>query len=224
LEQTLDLPFDALNLSSLGSVDLTKYDVLIVPEGRGMQGVLGDRGMEALRSWLRSGGTLVAVGSSAEAMGREIGEMTLRRAEEEELERDETLAKALRTREEREEDRWAEAVPGTILKVQLDPRHPLAAGGSADGLDGEMFVLSRGRAFEPADGFESVAFFPEGLEEISGVISEESLDRLDRSTWLAEVRVGRGSLILFVEDPLFRMFWYSGFQLYSNALLLGPAF
>jgi hypothetical protein len=224
LEQTLDLPFDALNLSSLGSVDLTKYDVLIVPEGRGMQGVLGDRGMEALRSWLRSGGTLVAVGSSAEAMGREIGEMTLRRAEEEELERDETLAKALRTREEREEDRWAQAVPGTILKVQLDPRHPLAAGGSADGLDGEMFVLSRGRAFEPADGFESVAFFPEGLEKISGVISEESLDRLDRSTWLAEVRVGRGSLILFVEDPLFRMFWYSGFQLYSNALLLGPAF
>ena len=87
-----------------------------------------------------------------------------------------------------------------------------------------MFVLSRGRAFEPSDGFESVAFFSEGLEKISGVISEESLDRLDRSTWLAEVRVGRGSMILFVEDPLFRMFWYSGFQLYANALLLGPAF
>ena len=157
-------------------------------------------------------------------MGREIGEMTLRRAEEEELERDEKLARALRTREERREDRWAQAVPGTILKVQLDSRHPLTAGGSADGLDGEMFVLSRGRAFEPADAFESVAFFPEGLEKISGVISEESLERLDRSTWLAEVSVGRGSLILFVEDPLFRMFWYSGFQLYSNALLLGPAF
>jgi hypothetical protein len=188
-----------------------------------MQGVLGERGMEALRSWLRSGGTLVAVGSSAEAMGREIGELELREAEEEKLERDEELARALRTREERESDRWAQAVPGTILRVAMDLRHPLAAGASADGLEGEMFVLSRGRAFEPAEGFESVVFFPEGLEKISGVISEESLERLDRSTWLAQVGVGRGSLILFVEDPLFRMFWYSGFQLYANALLLGPA-
>jgi hypothetical protein len=224
LEQVLNLPFDALTLSSLVSVDLSDYDVLIVPEGRGMGGVLGDRGMDALRNWLRSGGTLVAVGNSAETMGREIGELELRQAEEEDLERDERLAKALRTREEREEDRWAQAVPGTILKVTLDPGHPLAAGGAADGLDDEMFVLSRGRAFEPSDGFESVAFFSEGLEKISGVISQESLDRLDRSTWLAEVRVGRGSMILFVEDPLFRMFWYSGFQLYANALLLGPAF
>jgi hypothetical protein len=223
LEQRLKLPFDAIDLSSLAGTDLTDYDVLVLPEGRGMQGVLGERGMEALRSWLRGGGTLVAVGSSAEAMGREIGEIELREAEEEKLERDEELARALRTREERESDRWAQAVPGTILRVALDPRHPLAAGASADGLEGEMFVLSRGRAFEPAEGFESVAFFPEGLEKISGVISEESLERLDRSTWLAQVGVGRGSLILFVEDPLFRMFWYSGFQLYANALLLGPA-
>jgi hypothetical protein len=59
---------------------------------------------------------------------------------------------------------------------------------------------------------------------VSGVISDKSLERLDRSTWLAEAGMGRGSLILFVEDPLFRMFWYSGFQLYTNALLYGPAF
>ena len=56
----------------------------------------------------------------------------------------------------------------------------------------------------------------------AGMISEESLNRLDRSTWLAQVRVGQGRLILFVEDPLFRMFWYSGFQLYSNALWWDP--
>ena len=224
LEQTLGLPFDAINLSSLGNIELTDFDVLVFPEGRGMQGVMGDRGSEALEAWVRAGGTLVAVGSSAEALGLDLGELKLRRADEEELEKDEELAKALRTREEREDDRWAQAVPGTILKVSLDPRHPLAAGGSADGLTNEMFVLSRGRAFEPSDGFESVAFFPQDLGRISGVITEESLDRLGQSTWLAQVGVGRGSLILFVEDPLFRMFWYSGFQLYANALLMGPAF
>jgi hypothetical protein len=153
-----------------------------------------------------------------------MAEMELREAEDEDPEKDERLARALRTREQRDEDRWAEAVPGTILEVQLDPGHPLAAGASADALDNRMFVLSRGRSFEPDESFESVAFFPEGLRKVSGVISEKSLERLDRSTWLAEAGMGRGSLILFVEDPLFRMFWYSGFQLYTNALIYGPAF
>ncbi len=223
LEQTIGLPFDAIDLSSLGSADLTDYDVVVMPEGRGLQGALGERGMQALQDWVRGGGTLVAVGSSAEALGREMGNTEMREAEEEDLDRDETLAQALRTREERESDRWEGSVPGTILEVKLDPRHPLAAGASADGVDAGMFVLSRGRAFEPSDGFESVAFFPENLEKISGVISDENLRRLDQSTWLADARVGRGHLILFVEDPLFRMFWYSGFQLYANALLMGPA-
>ncbi len=223
LEQRLALPFDAINLSSLASVDLTPYDVLVLPEGRGLLGVLGEGGTEALERWLRVGGTLIAVGGSAEALGRELADLEQRRADEEELEKDEALAKALRTRDDRAEDRWAQAVPGSILKVALDPGHPLAAGASADGLEGEMFVLSRGRAFEPSEEFESVAYFPEGLERISGVISEENLDRLGQSTWLAQVGVGRGKLILFVEDPLFRMFWYSGFQLYTNALLLGPS-
>ena len=78
-----------------------------------------------------------------------------------------------------------------------------------------------GLGIDHSDGFESVAFFPEDLNTISGVITEESLDRLGQSTWLAQVGVGRGSLILFVEDPLFRMFWYTGFQPYTNAILFG---
>jgi hypothetical protein len=36
--------------------------------------------------------------------------------------------------------------------------------------------------------------------------------------------MGQGKVILFADDPAFRQFWYSGWQLYLNALLLGPAF
>jgi len=31
-------------------------------------------------------------------------------------------------------------------------------------------------------------------------------------------------VILFADDPLFRMLWYAGHQPYVNAILLGPAF
>jgi hypothetical protein len=222
LEQKLGLPFNRLPLSFINPGNLADYDVLVVPEGMGRP---SDQQAEALREWVRAGGTLVAVGSSAQSLGRALGEVEMRsEPQEEDLDREERLSRALRTREERRSDRWERSVPGTILKAKLDPGHPLAAGAGADGLDAEMFVLTRGRSFEPKVEFESVIFFPEGPERASGVISETSLERLAQSTWMSEVGLGRGSLILFAEDPLFRMFWYSGFQLYSNAILLGPAF
>lgn len=54
--------------------------------------------------------------------------------------------------------------------------------------------------------------------------SEKSLRRMSRSTWLADLGIGRGRAILFVEDPLFTMFWYSGFRVYAHALLMSRAF
>ena len=221
LEQVLGLPFTAMAAGSLSPANLVDFDVLIFPEGSSR---LSEDQSAAVEEWLRSGGTLVAVGGSAQALGRSLADIEMREAEEEDPDRDERLAQALRTGEDRRSDRWEQSVPGSILKVKMDPGHYLVAGAGAGGLESELFVLTRGRAFEPTEDFTSVAHFPAGLEEVAGVIFEPSLERMDRSTWLAEASVGRGSLILFVEDPLFRMFWHSAFQLYTNAILLGPAF
>jgi hypothetical protein len=32
-----------------------------------------------------------------------------------------------------------------------------------------------------------------------------------------------GRVILFIDDPVFRHFWYATFQPFANAILLGPA-
>jgi hypothetical protein len=54
------------------------------------------------------------------------------------------------------------------------------------------------------------------------VISPESLRRLEEGVWVGTRRMGRGSVVLFAGDPLFRLFWRSTHPLYVNALLLGP--
>lgn len=220
LDHRLGLPYDAVAASSLGSVELDAYDVIIVPEGGSVGRTLGDAGRARLRSWIQAGGTLVAVGSGAGGF-QELTGVELR--EPEEPAEDERLDRALRTREERELERWEGQTPGTILEALLDPGHPLAFGAAASG-GGRMFVLSRGNGFEPSDDFESAAWFGEATEKVSGVISQDTMERLRRSSWLVERRIGRGSAILFADDPLFRMMWYAGFQPYANAVLLGPAF
>ncbi|TVP57745.1 MAG: hypothetical protein EA351_05155, partial [Gemmatimonadales bacterium] len=225
LERVVDLPFDAVNLSDAGSMDLSAWDVVILPSGNPQSG-LGSGGMERLESWVRAGGTLVAVSSAAQRIGAGFAEVEERDAlDEDELERDERLERDLRTREEREMERWMERVPGTILPVVMDPDHPLTFGAAVGGAQPDrLFVLSSGVGFEPSSTYETVGYFPEGLDRISGVISESNLERLDRSAWLVERRLGSGRVILFADDPIFRGFWYSGWPLYMNAILLSPNF
>lgn len=225
LEQELDLPFDIVTVAEVGFMSLSKYDVVVIPGGNPME-ELGESGVEALGNWARAGGTLLAVSSAAQWLAEPLAGIEERtRLDEGEPDRDERLAHALRNREERDLEDWEARVPGTVLPVTLDPGHPLAFGAGAEGGSPDrLFVLSSGVGFEPSADFETVGYFPEGVDRISGVISEANLDRLDRSAWLAQRRVGRGKVILFADDPVFRMFWYSNWLLYLNALLLAPAF
>ena len=224
LEEVLDVPFDAVNVGDVANLDLSVYDVIVVPSGS-PNAELGDRGIEALDQWVRSGGTLVAVAQAARRLAEPLAEVEERaELDEGEPDRDERLDRALRTREQRQLEQWRERVPGTILPVNLDPWHPLAFGVRTGGADDQLFVLSTGVGFEPEEEFETVAYFPRGVDRVSGVISEANLERLDRSSWLLERRLGSGKVILFADDPLFRGFWYSGHQLFTNAILVAPAF
>lgn len=219
LEQTLQIPFDQLPPDRVASINLGDYDVIITPDmGRT---VLGDRGNDAIRQWVQRGGTLIATGSAARGLGATIAEVKLR--EEPRPDQATRLARALQGREARQLERWEAQVPGAILNVQLDPAHPLAFGAGIDGQPSRLFVLHSGaQVFEPDAEFETVGHFTAELERVSGVIGERSLQRLEQGSWLVHKRIGSGRAILFIDDPVFRHFWYSTFQPYANAIMVGP--
>ncbi|HVH11584.1 MAG TPA: hypothetical protein VM759_00960, partial [Longimicrobium sp.] len=126
-------------------------------------------------------------------------------------------------REERQRHEWRQEVPGAIFPLRLDPAHPLAYGAGLDGRPGETFALHAGsKTVEPAEGVETVAYFPDRLSRIAGVISPEQVRRLEQGGWLVTKRMGSGSVVLFADDPLFRLFWKATEPLYVNAILLGP--
>ncbi|TVP75340.1 MAG: hypothetical protein EA352_08490 [Gemmatimonadales bacterium] len=223
LERILDMPFDILELSTAGGLDLEEWDVIVAPAGN-ISGTLGSGGMERLERWVRGGGTLVAIGSAANQLGGALGGVERRTSlDEDDPDRDERLRQALMTREERQEESWLERIPGTILPGVLDPAHPMSWGAAAEGgPESRTFVLSSGSVWEPSNSFESVGFYPEDLDRISGVISQRNLERMDRGAWLVDRRLGSGRMILFADDPLFRGFWHGGRQLYRNAILVMP--
>ncbi len=63
LERQFHYPVTVIRTSSLGMTDLTKFQVLILPEG-GYGGSVSPAAADRVKQWVRNGGTLVAFGSA----------------------------------------------------------------------------------------------------------------------------------------------------------------
>jgi hypothetical protein len=221
LERGLAIPFDPLPTDGLTARQLARYDVLVAPPARSS---VYERRRDLLAEWVESGGTLVALGEAARWTAGAIADLAVREEDTTAVSDAERLRRALRTRQERRSERWEDAVTGAILPARADPEHPLAWGTAAGDPDGLYFVLHRtDLSFEPDDRSEAVIHFPLDVSEVSGVIGERKLDEVAGSSWLATRAIGEGRVVLFADDPLFRLFWRSAFAPFTNSLLYGPS-
>jgi hypothetical protein len=122
--------------------DLSMYNTIVLPDAWGsLNGAMSSSDKEALERWVRSGGTLIAMGRSADWASEELlglGEDSedlgspARRddysgAEEDDADgEDDDLS--LLTWEEREHRGNARRIPGALLAATVDTTHPLAFG------------------------------------------------------------------------------------------------
>ena len=89
LDVELSLPFALLDAQALGRFDLRRFNVIVLPPAGGSLRRILEPVAEDLEAWVRSGGTLIAMESSAAALAeRELGlsSVRLRRDQLEELE------------------------------------------------------------------------------------------------------------------------------------------
>ncbi len=76
LDQTMALRASYLDANNASSMDLRRYNVLVIPNGGGSFFTEKPK-LEALRDWVKAGGTLIAIGSSAvAAAGKDTGLVT----------------------------------------------------------------------------------------------------------------------------------------------------
>jgi hypothetical protein len=73
LERQFGYPVTVIRTQQFGFADLSKYDVIILPEGgyAQMAGALGPR----LKSWVQSGGTLIGIGSALQFLSSPQGNL-----------------------------------------------------------------------------------------------------------------------------------------------------
>lgn len=239
LERELDHPVVPFDLAALGRVDLSQYNVLILPDGgaQRMWQSLGEGGAERLKRWVQEGGSLIAFGGSRALLARkEVALTTVRGVGEPEevkegkedekkpIPADTTLSPtaapgpplvsptargALRP----------ESVPGAIARATLDRTHWLTYGYE----DTRLPVLIGDNFLQPSKkGDNPVVFLGKDLV-LSGFTWPGNTEKhLPGSVWAVVENVGRGKVIIFAENPLFRAFWRGTAGLLNNAILMGP--
>lgn len=225
-----EIPVDRVRISSLeqtdiprfgsryGYTDLKDYDVVILPDARNLDKVFGQTGQAKLKNWLNDGGTLIAIGSSAEFFTNESGflkgQKVLKPAQDTSAEKD-VLAYADRT------DYFGkQRVPGAALNATLDVTHPLAFG-----LKPEVYTLKFGaNSLKPNVGMHSVGRYVTDAKQLlaSGYAAAPNLTALAGNTWAGVRPFGQGQIVYFMDNPHYRMFWRGPSRMMQNAVMIVP--
>lgn len=227
LERRVGQPFSAFRATANMPID--NYGVLILPSGN-YSASIGSAGWRRIREWVEGGGTLIAYGGAASwVQQQDTGEWFVKAP------RDRPAADTLRaitqridtvaprdiilpeTSPEARPD-LPQTVPGAILRTRLDLTHWLTTGYERS----ELPVLMRALPLRTARSGATPVTVAKDRIVIAGFSWPDNTQRSYAGGAVATVTsAGRGNIVLFAVDPLYRGTFDAPAQLLMNAIYLG---
>ena len=209
-EQELNYPVSIIDASYFTNVDLSTYDILILPDGNGYKQFLNKSILNEIKDWVSDGGKLIAMGGAMNGLTGDNG-FGLKAKK---IEKDST--ENLRQFDEGQRDYIKKTISGAIFKTKVDNTHPLAYGYS-----NTYFSLKLGsNAFDYLDN-GSVVFLEAGNNvPVAGFAGSEAQKKIDKSLIFGVTGYGAGQVVFMVDNPLFRGFWENGKLFFANALFM----
>lgn len=210
-DNQLSYPVSLINADKIASIDLKKYNVIIMPDGN--YKTLNEKSnIEKLKDFVRNGGRVVAIQEAVNVLAQS-NEFGIKNKVDEHTE--DSGYTALHKYENRERDYLPNNIPGAIYKVELDNSHPLAYG-----YDNNYYTLKL-----DANIYE---FLKEGwnvgvlkkANYVAGFTGFKVANKLKDGTLFGAIEMGNGSITFLADDPLFRLFWENGKLLFANAVFM----
>lgn len=205
-EQELHYPVSIIQERSLGNLELSATNVLILPDGQYLR-----KNIEKLEDWINRGGKVILMENAISSVIG-ISPFDIRKKEFPETSEKENLFRAYK---EKNGDNTADAIPGAIYKVDIDKSHPLTLG-----LGDFYYTLKTDdKIYEPLNkGWNAGVLKPNAL--IAGIVGRNIQKKLINGLVFGVQPAQKGSIVYFSTDVLFRSFWESGKMLFANALFL----
>ena len=242
IEQQFNFPVTTIRTSRIGRSDLSRYQVLILPEtsGGSYADTLGENGIDNVKDWVAKGGVLIGIGNANRFLADpEIDLLAIRREDavveddaseaggDDEDESATVKGRYITNQEEYDEllvpeKEDPDSVAGVLVRADVDPDHWLGAGVAST-----INVLVRGGdVYTPIrrDKGANVARF-RGADDLlaSGYIWEENRRQLAYKPFVVAQDHGRGYVIGFTQDPNVRAYLDGLNVIFMNAIFRGSA-
>jgi len=219
-EKELNYPLVNLELGNLARYDLNRYNVLILPAmwGNG----LSEKAQENVMEWVQNGGKLIAIESALDLFANkdDYNLKTFDNEDEKEAAKQklDSLAQEERLAPYQEGERVAisSGAAGAIYEVTMDETHPLGYG-----TGGKYYTLKNNSSrFAYLENGVNAGIIADNEGYRTGYIGYKIKPTIGGSMVIGAENKGKGEIIYFVDDPVFRGFWESGKLIFSNAIFL----
>ncbi|MFY9242671.1 MAG: M14 family zinc carboxypeptidase [Polaribacter sp.] len=210
-EKELKYPLTILDSDYFSSVNFSKYDVIIIPEGY-YNSILNEKVLEKLTTFVQSGGTVIAIGNALNSFAdKKDFAITKKKTSDED-----TKEPNLTPYAEQERKSVENFITGAVFKSNVDVTHPLAFGYKND-----YFTLKLGSSsYNYLKDGVNVAYLTSTSKNVSGFAGKKALENIGESLLFGVEQKGSGSIIYMVDNPLFRDFWENGKLFVANAVFL----
>ena len=209
-EQQLQYPVTILDTDYFKNINLSEYDILILPDGNNYTKFFSTRRMDELKDWINDGGKLIALGGALKALSKE----EKFKLKPKETDKDSIALVPIYDHNERDQIR--NEITGAIFKTKVDHTHPLAYGYA----DSYFSLKLGGAAYNYLDKGTVVYLDSESTTPAAGFAGSEAQDKIGETLVFGVEEYGNGQLIYFVDNPLFRGFWENGKLFFANALFM----
>ncbi len=213
-DQELDYPLTVIDTRRLSSIDLSDYDVLILPPGN----YEGQK--DQLMTFVRQGGKVLAIQNAAKLFGSDdktaLGKAIEMRNNEQKASDEKRTSNdpnLLKPYEDGYRHMLSERSAGAIYKVHLDNTHPYTFG-----MGDQWFVMKSDEGLPFLASGHNIGYILEA-EPMSGFSGYKFREEVKNTLVIGAERIGRGEVVYISDNPYFRAFWKSGRLLLGNVLL-----
>lgn len=217
MDQRVNLKMTKAQLRNFNSLELDKYNVMIMVSGGYSQ--LDSVKREKIKAWISKGNTLITQRTATEwaIKNKMVKEKLL--TDEKKKDEEKTDAKTERLPYiSSNENEGKKSIGGALFNVDLDLTHPVAFGYSDSNLP--VYRNSNVLIKPSKNPYSNVALYSSD-PHIDGFLTNENLDKLKKSVSIIVSKVGSGRVILFAENHNFRGTMYGTNKLFLNAVFFG---
>ena len=207
IDQRYNIPLTMIDKRQLFRANMSRYTTLIMVNGRYRDLSISE--LDKITSWVKEGGNLILFRNAIDwAIGKEI--IRLEKAKDK---KDKTKGQS--KYQQSSTSSGATVLGGAIFEATMDLSHPLCYGYDND----QIALFRRGTTlYEAPENSYSTPVNYTNSPVASGYIPRGFDKKAAGRAAVTVHQSGRGKVICFQDNLLFRGYWYGGNKLFGNAI------